>query len=363
LNNVPVPLPFRFAAGAETNEVYVKNRLSGLACLVILCCVAPLAAQQPPQTQDAPPPTPPQSEAQPPDTQTPPQASPMDMPQPSEETPHLPSRLPLPPLPNIVDVRMPGERGVAIGLGGWSVISHVSILKGRAASTEYPGNLYLNSAQKYGEGMDVTVAAGLHNVLRFTGDVTRASGSTTAPSDLVLWNRQYYAGNYITTAYRVRHLKASFEYLSWPYPVKASRFRLRSIWALQYVDAQTTFNAPLNATTDANGNPIVDALGDLVKYDATATKWYVTPSVGLGVQEYFTPNISFEATATGFEIPHHTNIWDADAAVNVRVGHYEIRLGAKAFHFHTSPNVDFTNMGTLFGPFLVLRWHSDVGTK
>jgi hypothetical protein len=352
----------------------VKNRLSGFACLVALCCAAPLAAQQPPQTQAQPPQTPaptPQTEAQPPATQAPPPAteapppsSPLDEPQPpADETPHLPSRLPLPPLPNIIDIRMPGERGVALGLGGSSLTSHVSILKGRAAPTEYPGSLYLDSARRYGENIDVSVAAGLHNVLRFTYDVDRASGATTAPTDLVLWNRQYYAGNYITTAYRLRHLKVSFEYLSWPYPVKTSRFRLRSLWQLHYVDAQTTFNAPLNSTVDANGNPLIDANGDLIKFDASATKWYVIPAVGLGAQEYFTPNISMEVTASGFEIPHHTNLWDADAAVNIRIGHYEVRLGAKAFHFHTSPNVDFANMGTLFGPFIGLRWHSDVGTK
>ena len=343
----------------------MKNRLSGFACLVALCCAAPLAAQQPPDTQAPPPQSPPQSEAQPPDAQAPPpQSPPLAEPQPpSEATPHLPSRLPLPPLPNIIDIRMPGERGVAIGIGGWSLFSHVSILKGRAAPTEYPGNLYLNSARKYGENIDFAVAAGLHNVLRFTGDIERASGSNTAPTDLVLWNRHYFAGNYITTAYRLRHIKVSFEYLTWPYPVKTSRFRLRSLWQLQYVDAQSTFNAPLNTTVDANGNPVVDANGNLVKYDATGTKWYVLPSVGLGAQEYFTPNISMEVNGSGFLIPHHTNIWDADAALNIRVGHYELRLGAKAFHFHTSPNVDFANMGTLFGPFLGLRWHSDVGTK
>ena len=323
----------------------MKNRLSGIACLVALCCAAPLAAQQPPDTQTPPPQSPPQGEAQPP----------------SEEAPVAPGRLPLPPLPKIVDIRMPSERGVAIGLGGWSVASRVTTLKGRTASTAYPGSLDLNSAQKFGENVDISVAAGLHNTLRFIGDVARASGSNVAPTDLVLWNRHYYAGNYITTAYRLRHVKVSFEYLTWPYPVKTSKFRLRSLWQVQYINIQTTFNAPLNPTTDANGNPIVDAMGNLVKYDATGAKWYVLPSVGLGAQEYFTPNISMEINGSGFLLPHHTNMWDTDATANVRIGHYELRLGVKAFHFHSSPNVDFAMRGTLFGPFIGLRWHSDEG--
>jgi hypothetical protein len=345
----------------KTNEVYVKNRLSGFACLVALCCAAPLAAQQPPVTQ-APPPD---AQAPAPDAQAPPpQSTPQgDAQPPSDETPVIPGRLPLPPLPKIVDIRMPGERGVGIGLGGWSVLSHVTILKGRAASTEYPGDLDLNSAQKFGENVDITIAAGLHNVLRITGDIDRASGSNTAATNLVLWNRYYPAGSYITTAYRLRHVKASFEYLTWPYPVKTSRFRLRSLWQIQYVDIQSTFNAPLNPTVDANGNPIVDSSGNLVKYDASATKWYVIPSVGLGAQEYFTPNISMEFNASGFAIPHHTNLWDSDATANVRIGRYEIRLGIKAFHFHSSPNVDFTMRGTLFGPYIGLRWHTDVSSK
>ncbi len=347
----------------------MKNRLSGFACLVALCCAAPLVAQQPPEAQ-APPPeaqaAPPEAPAAPPDAQAPPP----DAQQPTGEaqpptgaSPFLRGRLPLPPLPKIVDIRMPGERGISFGFGEWSPASNVSILKGRAAATEYPGDLYLNSARKFGENVEFSVAAGLHNVLRFSYEITRAGGSTTAPTDLVLWNRHYFAGNYITTSYRLRHLKVSFEYLTWPYPVKTSRFRLRSLWQVQYIDIQTTFNAPLNPTTDANGNPIVDANGDLVKYDATGTKWYVTPAVGLGAQEYFTPNISMEATAAGFAIPHHTNLWDMDAALNVRIGRYEVRLGVRDFHFHSSPNVEFAMRGSLIGPFLELRWHSDVSSK
>jgi len=368
----------------------VKNRLSGFACLVVLCCAAPLAAQQPPEAQ-APPPeaqtAPPNAQAAAPDAQTPPteaqaaapdaqtappdaQAPPPDAqaptgeaPPPAGASPFLRGKLPLPPLPKIVDIRMPGERGIAFGLGGWSPDSNVSILKGRAAPTEYPGSLYLNSARRYGESVEFSVAAGLHNVVRFTYDVTRAGGSNFAPTDLVLWNRHYYAGNYITTSYRLRHLKASFEYLTWPYPVKTSRFRLRSMWQVQYIDIQTTFNAPLNPTTDANGNPIVDAMGNLVLYDATGTKWYVTPAVGLEAQQYFTPNISLEAAASAFAIPHHTNLWDMDAALNVRIARYEVRLGIKDFHFHSSPNVEFAMRGSLIGPFIELRWHSDVSSK
>jgi hypothetical protein len=235
----------------------------------------------------------------------------------------------------------------------------VTILKGRAAATAYPGNLDLNSNQRFGQNVDIGVAAGLHNVLRITAETAKASGSNTAPSNLVLWNRFYYAGNYITTAYRLRHVKISFDYLTWPYPVKSSRFRLRSLWQVHYIDAQTTFNAPRNATSDANGNPLVDASGNLIKYDASGTKWYFIPSVGLGAQEYFTKNISMEINASGFLLPHRTNVWDADAAANIRIGHYEVRLGAKAFHFHTSPNQDFSMKASLFGPFIGLRWHSD----
>jgi hypothetical protein len=323
--------------------VYVKNRLSGFVCLVALCCAAPLAAQQPPETQAPPPQSPPQGEAQPP----------------SDEEPLLPGKLPLPPLPKIVDVRMPGEQGFSFGIGGWSVTSRVSLLKGRAAATDYPGNLPLNSLRRFGENVDFAFAAGAHNTLRITGLEAKASGSTTAPTELVLWNRHYNAGDYITTSYRLRNVKVSFEYLTWPFPVKTSRFRLKSLWQVQYVTLVTSFDAPRNTTVDANGNPLVDSSGNLIAYDAKGSKWFLLPSVGLGMQEYFTPNISLEINGSGFLFPHRINVWDADAAANIRIGHYEVRLGAKAFHFRTSPNADFGMGGTLFGPFIGLRWHSD----
>jgi hypothetical protein len=254
-------------------------------------------------------------------------------------------------LPKVPDIRWPGERGLSFGLGGWSTSAHIWLKKGRAAATDYPGDMALNSLRRFGEYAEFATSAGAHNMLRVTALKAQGVGSTNAPTDLVLWNKHYNAGDYITTAYRIRTVKVSFEYLTWPYPAKTSRFRLKSLWNVQWIDSRTGFDAPRN--------PITDSAGNALSYNAVGSKWIILPSIGLGMQEYISPNVSLEVNGAGFMLPHRANLWDADAAANIRLGHYEVRLGAKALHFRTSPNADFGMQGTIFGPFLSLRWHSD----
>ena len=122
---------------------------------------------------------------------------------------------------------------------------------------------------------------------------------------------------------------------------------------------RTNFDAPYLPTTDSNGNPIVDASGNQVVYATKGSKSLILPTVGIGVQHWASKTVNWEANISGFDIPHHAHAWDADASLNLRVSHYEVRFGAKIYHFRTSPNSDFWMEGTIYGPMVALRWHSD----
>src|SRR5208337_244269 len=104
----------------------------------------------------------------------------------------------------------------------------------------------------------------------------------------------------------------------------------------QYTTIRAGVDAPFVPTTDSSGNPILDSAGNPISYADSGSRWFVSPMLGLGVAEYGSRHFRLEASATGFAIPHHNNIWDADASVNIRYGHLELRVGGMALHFQTT---------------------------
>src|SRR5262249_22498388 len=154
--------------------------------------------------------------------------------------------------------------------------------------------------------------------------------------------------------------KLSYEYLTWPYPVGSRKFRLKTLWQVQFTQVNSAFDAPKNYF-DANGNPIIDpSTGNVINLSASRAKHIVSPMFGLGVYYYPSRHIRFEANASGFGVPHHYDVWDADASLNLRVvGHFEVRLGGRAFSFKTSPSSDYFVKGTFASAFLGVRWYSN----
>lgn len=320
---------------------------SGFLCLSLLFFSPawPARAQQPPPATQ-PPATPP-AEQTPPQEQTPP----------PEQT-RLGIRPAPPPLPKIPDVRQPGETGYWIGIMAWFPTESPTINKGHGATFTDASLTTLQGTPKFAEGAEIGIALGLHNALRLTYLDARASGNFTNTTDLQLFSQTYTAGTYLTTDYRVQHAKLEFDYLTWPYPVESRKFRLKTIWAVQYTSIRNGFDAPLLPLTDSSGNPLLDSSGNPLSYADSGSRWFISPMLGLGVAEYVSRHFRLEANASGFAIPHHNNIWDADASANIRYGHLEFQIGAKALHFQTSTKSDFFMKGTMAAAFAGLRWYS-----
>jgi hypothetical protein len=263
-----------------------------------------------------------------------------------------------PELPKYPDVRLPGEYGFWIGVQGWIPQSQPTFDKGHNSTITTSSAVTMQGTPKFAEGAEVGIALGLHNALRASFFTTRASGNFTSSQDLTLWNQIYPAGTLISTDYKVSDFKLSFDYLTWPYPVESRTFRLKTLWQVQYVSVRSGFDAPKLQTTDANGNPLIDANGNPLTYMASGTRWYITPTFGLGATKYITHDVRFDAEASGFTIPHHTTTWDVDAYINFRLGHIEIGAGGRAFHFKTSTDGPFYMRGTLYSPAAQIRWYS-----
>jgi hypothetical protein len=326
----------------------VKIYRTGLLCLVILWTSILVRAQAP---QDSAPATADQQPA----AQTPAQQQPAPAQQPPAEptAPPEPKRLNLPPAPpKEGDVRMPGEAGYYIGLSGWLPVGSNYTDKGHAATFTDPSLLQLAGKMKVGPGVEIGIAAGQHNSIRISYFTNKQSGTTTAANELVVFSQTYAAGDQLSTNSKLSDYKLSYEFLTWPYPVGSRHFRLKTLYQVQYITMKTTFDAPiLSATPDSAGN--------FTSYAALGSKGYITPALGVGVHEYASRNLHFEANVSGFMLPHRWRLLDSDATVAYRSGHWELRAGAKAFVFRTSPKSDYFFRGMAGGASVGVRWYSN----
>jgi hypothetical protein len=247
---------------------------------------------------------------------------------------------------------MPGEAGYYVGITGWLPIGQSFVDKGHAASFTDPSKLQLAGKSKGAFGAEIGIAAGLHNSVRVSFFQSKQSGTTTAPNEMVIFTKTYSAGDQLSTDTKLSNYKISYEYLTWPYPVEARHFRLKTLWQVQYITMNGNFDAPIRSATP-------DSAGNFTSYTAQGTKSFVTPALGLGVHEYATRNFRFEANVSGFMLPHRWHLLDSDATIAYRAGRLELRAGAKAFLFRTSPKTDYFYRGTVGGAFVGLRWYSD----
>ena len=319
----------------------MKISRTGLFCLALVCTSTFVRAQAP---QDA------ATEDQAPAAPQAPAAQ-----QPAPETPPQPEsvRLRLPPAPpKVVDVRMPGEAGYFVGITGWLPLGQSWVDKGHTASFTDPSKLQLAGKSKGAFGAEIGIAAGLHNSVRVSFFQSKLSGTTTAPNELVIFTKTYSAGDQLSTDVKLSNYKISYEYLTWPYPVEARHFRLKTLWQVQYITMKGNFDAPIKSATP-------DSAGNFTSYTAQGSKDFVTPALGLGVHEYATRNFRFEANVSGFMLPHRFHLVDSDATIAYRAGRLELRAGAKAFLFRTSPKTEYFFRGTVGGAFVGLRWYSD----
>ena len=247
---------------------------------------------------------------------------------------------------------MPGEAGVAIGLFGWAPFGNNYIDKGHAADFSGLSFLQMAGTSHGAYGINVDVAAGLHNTLSASYFVAKTSGGFNAPTDLVLFGESYSAGEALTSATKLSDAKISFDYLTWPYPVERRHFRLKTLWQVHYVTMRSTFDDPIKSATP-------DSTGTITSYATIGSKSFFSPAFGLGIHEYAARNLHFEANVSGFALPHRWQLVDTDASVSYRIGAFDLRGGVKVFHYRTSPKDDYFFRGTIAGAFVGLRWHSD----
>jgi hypothetical protein len=356
----------------KTFEAYVKILVNGMFCVSLLWWSGGGGLQAAPQTVSS---TPARSLDQadaradagatsPPD----PSAAPEDPPQqqPATQQPEQPPSAPggpivqaAPELPRFPDVRLPGESGFWIDITGWIPEQQPLFNKGTGSNYTTLSKVTLAGKPKYAIGAEVGVAIGLHNFLRLSGFETRAAGDFTAATPLRLWNSGYNSGWLMSSDYQLRDVKLSFEYLTWPYPVESRKIRLHTLYQLHYLTVRSGFDAPTQPLYDAAGNPLTNSGGQALTFQASGTRWFLSPALGAGVSYYIRPRLRFEVNGSGFFIPRHFAVVDSDLSINYRIlGQLELGIGGKFFDYKTSTKTTYYQSGDLGSVAVSLKWYS-----
>jgi hypothetical protein len=238
----------------------------------------------------------------------------------------------------------------SVALFYWLTPSRPAMRTGKAAIENSSANLTFPREQIYAPGAMVSLPAGGLHTLRVSYFRTRGQGNTNAGENLAIFGVGYAANDYLSIGYTLENAKLSLDYLSWPFPVRGSqRFRVKTLWEVQYTSISTRLDAPLKPIQDENGDPIFN--------DGQGKSWFIYPTLGMGVQHLVTKGFRWEAKGSGFGLPGRAAIWDADAHLAYRHGKFEVMVGAKAFHFKTSPKQELYLRNTLSGGYVGLRWY------
>ncbi len=309
--------PVAAAIGSrEQTKVSLRNAVV-CCCVLLLAFAAQLSAQEAPKS---------------------------DRPLPPLQRP-LPAPAPAPPPEPVPAGEVDGALSLEISYG--YAQGHPS-LRGHPTTTGVSPNLNYPGNKEQVPGATVSIPAGRYNNVRFSYFRTRGGGETAASQDLNLFGTSYSNGDLLVANYKFQHVKVSYDYLSYPAPPRGAHFRLKTLWEVQYVNFKT--NIDVRNKLDSSGNPTFNPV--------SGSRWFIYPTLGAGVEHHISENFRWEAKASGFAIPHHADIWDAEAWIAYRVGKIEPRVGVVGFHFKTSPKKDQYIGGTTFtGVYVTLRWY------
>jgi hypothetical protein len=267
--------------------------------------------------------------------------------QPAPATPPVP---PPTPAPKKSGPDYPDPRTITVGVFYWYTIpgSGPDIQGGKIAAGYE--SLFGLGKYKPGPAAEVSVPITRTGVIHVEAFDTKGDGSQLAPIATTVYSTSYIKGDYLSTQYNIRGAKLYLEDLLYPYKFPAAKFRLRSLWEVQYVGIKGTVDAPLKTvTTDSSGNTTVTT--------GSGSNQILLPSFGVAAEYAIAPHILLRAAGTGFGLPHKSEILDAEATVSYRHGKWEIVGGAKALHVKTSPQKDEYVTATMDGAFVGVRWH------
>jgi hypothetical protein len=202
----------------------------------------------------------------------------------------------------------------------------------------------LGKARPVSGGVEVSLPITRTGSLHFESLLAKGDGNQTTTVVTDLFGVTYPAGTALVPQYSIFASKLYLDDLLFPHKFPVAKFRLKSLWEFQYIHMKTVIDAPALNTDTASAAAI-------------GTKQIFLPTFGIAAEYALSPHVLFRVDASGFGIPGHSNIWDADVDLSYRHGSWEVLAGGKALHFKSSGNATEYVTDTLTGVFIGLRWH------
>jgi hypothetical protein len=185
--------------------------------------------------------------------------------------------------------------------------------------------------------------------IRVVGFSLHGNGTTTLTSNNTYFSTPFVAGDYLSPSYTLQNVRISYEYLSLPWPPETKKWRLYTLYEVQYTNMKTVIDAPFKAPIDVNGNPVTTT--------ATGSHYLLYPTFGLKLEYPATQTVRLELEGSGFGIPSHAGQWNADATAAFHFrDNFELRVGGKAFFVKTSPNSSEYFSELVYGAYVGLRY-------
>jgi hypothetical protein len=294
--------------------------------------------------------------AQPP-AQTPPPPSVQAPAQPASQTPEQPQQQPQQPPPIDTSLKKnpavpdyPDPRTLTFGAFYWLAlpVNKLDVIGGKTAAGY--GTLDNLGKEHFAPAVEVSVPLTRTAVIRFEAFLAKGDGTQDAPATTAPFGTSYNKGDFLSTQYQITGFKLSYDDLLYPYKYPVAKFRLKSLWEVQYIAVQSTFDAPLKpVTTDSSGN--------IISNSVSGTKNVILPTFGIAAEYAISPHVLLRAEASGFGIPHHSYVYDGQAYVAWRRQKLEIRAGFKALGLKTSPNTDQYFRDLISGGYVGILYH------
>ena len=200
-------------------------------------------------------------------------------------------------------------------------------------------------------GVIITFPTGRSNRLELAVWEGKSSGSTTSTRDYTFFAESFDKGALLVTDNRVRTLKVSWNYLTFPYPPLDSKLRIKTLWEAHYVGVRPTITAPLTAVPASGDTPALPPIR------SQGARKIILPALGLGVELVpSAQHFRLEVRGSGMAFPGKSQIWDLEGSAVVRAGNLEVFAGAKLFHYRTAPSSNQYLEGNLWGPYGGVRW-------
>jgi hypothetical protein len=230
----------------------------------------------------------------------------------------------------------------------WLTRGSAPLVRGGAGDTTgMPGDFKYTSNPNSAIGVQLNIPVSKNGTLRGSYFQTQSTGFSVATPNLNLFGQTITGGDLLATRYRIEAFKLSYDYLTYFWKRGDAEIRLKTLYEVQRISVS-------NEVDDFQ----TDSSGDLVNINpATATKSFFFPTFGVGIEHTLSSHFRWEARASGFALPHRAVLGDAEAAIALRVGHFELLGGGRWLHFKTNPQSSQYNIGTLYGPYASVRYY------